>query len=365
MDKILIIEDDELIRENLIELFTNEGYSVFASENGKRGLEKALEIVPDIIVSDIMMPEMDGFQVYKSIRSEPLLSVIPFIFLSALSERLHIRSGMVLGADDYITKPFINTELLEAVKNRIQKSKAAKKSMEELKFNLIRSVPHEFLTPLNAVLGFSQLLLDGCNEEEFLAKEDIHDYAFYIHDAGEKLLRITKNYVLFTELSIKQKTPEYRNRIKNEIYQNISKEIPELLFQFAKSENRENDLELKIENANLFFSKKGLNKILEEILNNAMKFSRMKTKIIINGFIKDNYYYLTIQDFGRGMSLEEIQRIESFVQFEREVSEQSGLGLGLALVKKLVDIDQGEFWLESEKDKGTIAKLKIGLYENN
>ena len=365
MDKILIIEDDELIRENLIELFTNEGYSVFASENGKRGLEKALEIVPDIIVSDIMMPEMDGFQVYKSIRSEPLLSVIPFIFLSALSERLHIRSGMVLGADDYITKPFINTELLEAVKNRIQKSKAAKKSMEELKFNLIRSVPHEFLTPLNAVLGFSQLLLDGCNEEEFLSKEDIHDYAFYIHDAGEKLLRITKNYVLFTELSIKQKTPEYRNRIKNEIYQNISKEIPELLFQFAKSENRENDLELKIENANLFFSKKGLNKILEEILINAMKFSRMKTKIIINGFIKDNYYYLTIQDFGRGMSPEEIHRIESFVQFEREVSEQSGLGLGLALVKKLVDIDQGEFWLESEKDKGTIAKLKIGLYEDN
>lgn len=365
MDKILIIEDDELIRENLIELFTNEGYLVFASENGKKGLEKAFEIVPDIIVSDIMMPEMDGFQVYKSIRSEPLLSVIPFIFLSALSERLHIRSGMVLGADDYITKPFINTELLEAVKNRIQKSKAAKKSMEELKFNLIRSVPHEFLTPLNAVLGFSQLLLDGCNEEEFLSKEDIHDYAFYIHDAGEKLLRITKNYVLFTELSIKQKTSEHRDRIKNEIYQNISKEIPELLFQFAKSENRENDLELKIENANLFFSKKGLNKILEEILNNAMKFSRMKTKIIINGFIKDNYYYLTIQDFGRGMSLEEIQRIESFVQFEREVSEQSGLGLGLALVKKLVDIDQGEFWLESEKDKGTIAKLKIGLYEND
>lgn len=365
MEKILIIEDDELIRENLIELFTNEGYLVFASENGRKGLLKAFESVPDIIVSDIMMPEMDGFQVYKSIRSEPLLSVIPFIFLSALSDRLHIRSGMVLGADDYITKPFINSELLEAVKNRIQKSKAVKKSMEELKFNLIRSVPHEFLTPLNAVMGFSQLLLDGCNEGDFLSKQDIHDYAFYIHDAGKKLLRITKNYVLFTELSIKQKSPEYKNRVNTETYENIKEEISEILFQFAKSENRENDLEIKIENANLLFSRSGLAKILEEILSNAMKFSKVKTKIIINGFIKGEHYYITIQDFGKGMTQEEIHKVESFIQFDRQVSEQSGLGLGLALVKKIIDIDQGEFWLESEKEKGTLANIKIGLQVDN
>ena len=82
METILIIEDDELIRENLIELFTNEGYLTLAAENGKIGLELAIKRIPDMILSDIMMPEMDGFQVYKSIRSEPLLSVIPSPALS-------------------------------------------------------------------------------------------------------------------------------------------------------------------------------------------------------------------------------------------------------------------------------------------
>ncbi len=217
MEKILIIEDDELIRENMIELFTNEGYCVFSAENGKKGLEKAIQKIPDIIVSDIMMPEMDGFQVYKSIRSEPLLAVIPFIFLSALSDRLHIRSGMVLGADDYITKPFINTELLEAVKNRIAKSKVLKKTMEDLKLNLIRSVPHEFLTPLNAVLGFSRLLIDGCNDEEGLSKEDILDFGVFIHGAGRKLLRITQNYVLLTELMLNEQSSDLTHHLQPKI----------------------------------------------------------------------------------------------------------------------------------------------------
>ncbi len=124
-------------------------------------------------------------------------------------------------------------------------------------------------------------------------------------------------------------------------------------------------MEIKIENANLLFSRSGLAKILEEILSNAMKFSKVKTKIIINGFIKGEHYYITIQDFGKGMTQEEIHKVESFIQFDRQVSEQSGLGLGLALVKKIIDIDQGEFWLESEKEKGTLANIKIGLQVDN
>ena len=109
-------------------------------------------------------------------------------------------------------------------------------------------------------------------------------------------------------------------------------------------------MEIKIENANLLFLKKWTSKILEEILSNAMKISKVKTKNY-KWIYKGEHYYITIQDFGKGMTQEEIHKVESFIQFDRQVSEQSGLGLGLALVKKIIDIDQGEFWLESEKRK--------------
>ncbi len=363
METILIIEDDELIRENMIELFTNEGYSVLAAENGKIGLQIAMERIPDMIVSDIMMPEMDGFQVYKSIRTEPLLSIIPFIFLSALSDQLNIRFGMGLGADDYITKPFVNSELIEAVRNRIAKSRTARKSMEELKIHLVRSVPHEFLTPLNSVLGFSQLLIDACVENEDLPRKDILEFSGYIHSAGRKLLRITRNYVLFTELTLKMKNQSIESQSSDEATCNIDSFIPDFLFDLAKNENRDSNLEINFENVDLLISSKYLKKILEELLDNAMKFSLPHLKISINGFHENRFYRVIVEDSGKGMSLDEIQAIEAFVQFDRAMTEQSGLGLGLSIVRKLIDLHQGEFWMESERGIGTKVNVRLPLAE--
>jgi signal transduction histidine kinase len=363
METILIIEDDELIRENMIELFTNEGYSVLAAENGRVGLQIAMERIPDMIVSDIMMPEMDGFQVYKSIRTEPFLSIIPFIFLSALSDKLNIRLGMGLGADDYITKPFVNSELIEAVRNRIAKSRTARKSMEELKLNLIRSVPHEFLTPLNSVLGFSQLLIDACVENDDLPRADILEFSGYIHSAGKKLLRIIRNYVLFTELTLKMQNQSSESQFSDETAFNIDSFIPDFLFDLAKKENRDSNLEINFENVDLLISTKNLKKILEELLDNAMKFSLPHFKISIKGFQENQFYRVIVEDCGKGMSLDEIQAIEAFVQFDRTMTEQSGLGLGLSIVRKLIDLHQGEFWIESGRGIGTKANIRLPLLE--
>ena len=364
METILIIEDDELIRENLIELFTNEGYLTLAAENGKIGLELAIKRIPDMILSDIMMPEMDGFQVYRSIRSEPLLSVIPFIFLSALSDKLNIRSGMELGADDYITKPFLNSELIHAVKNRIEKSRASKKAMEDLKLNLIRSVPHEFLTPLNSILGFSQLLIDGCHEKGGIPIEDVLEFSGYIHSAGNKLLRITHNYVLFTELTTAHNSRKLQSRLEEDVYFDVEKTLPDFIMEIAKRESCEGNLEIQFEKANLSISVKSLNKILEELVDNALKFSGMQSLVTIKGFRENNFYRIIIEDKGKGMSFQEIQRVEAFTQFNRSKMEQSGLGLGLSLVQMLLDLNQGEFWIESEKGKGTRANIRVGLLDS-
>src|SRR6476659_9358788 len=111
---ILIIDDHDEIRENIAEILALGGYKTFTAENGKKGVEAALKQKPDLIVCDIMMPELDGYGVLHLLRKNPATESTPFIFLTAKTERSDFRKGMEMGADDYITKPFDDSELLGA-----------------------------------------------------------------------------------------------------------------------------------------------------------------------------------------------------------------------------------------------------------
>ncbi len=121
MNKILLIEDDVTVRENTAELLELSGYEVITASNGKQGIEKAYKHNPDIIVCDIMMPEMDGYSVLQELSKKPQTVNVPFIFLSAKTEHKDIRKGMDLGADDYLTKPFEEEDLLSALESRLAK----------------------------------------------------------------------------------------------------------------------------------------------------------------------------------------------------------------------------------------------------
>ena len=127
METVLIIEDNDLIRENTAEILGMANYKVLTAENGKAGVELALQQRPDIVICDIMMPGIDGYGVLHVFGKNPELDTVPFIFLSAKTERADIRKGMEEGADDYITKPFQESELLNAVAGRLRKAKAQKK----------------------------------------------------------------------------------------------------------------------------------------------------------------------------------------------------------------------------------------------
>lgn len=122
MKKILVIEDTYEVRDNLAEILELANYEVYTAENGKIGVQKAMEVLPDLIICDVMMPELDGFGVLKILEKKPNLRDTPFIFLTAKAEKTDFRKGMNLGADDYITKPFDDVELLEAIEMRLQKS---------------------------------------------------------------------------------------------------------------------------------------------------------------------------------------------------------------------------------------------------
>lgn len=130
MKTILLIEDDTALRENTAELLELDNYIVLTAPNGKIGIEIAKKELPDLIVCDIMMPEIDGYGVLEAVSLEPSTTHIPFIFLSARAEYKEIRKGMDLGADDYLTKPFDEVELFSAIESRLAKAEIISKMMD-------------------------------------------------------------------------------------------------------------------------------------------------------------------------------------------------------------------------------------------
>ncbi|MFM7176871.1 MAG: response regulator transcription factor, partial [Bacteroidota bacterium] len=130
MKTLLLIEDHPDMRENTTEILELAGYKVIAAENGKAGIDAALKNIPDLIICDVMMPELDGYGVLHVLSKNPKTSGIPFIFLTAKSEKEDFRKGMSLGADDYITKPFSDSDLMDAIEIRLRKSEALKKDYD-------------------------------------------------------------------------------------------------------------------------------------------------------------------------------------------------------------------------------------------
>ncbi len=152
MKKILLIEDDKIVRENTAEILELAHYKVATAENGKKGIQQLKEFSPDLILCDIMMPELDGYGVLHILSKEPATAAIPFIFLTAKTEKSEMRKGMNLGADDYLTKPFEETELLNAIETRLKKNEALKKEFAQ---NL--EALHEFLDEARGLKELEQL----------------------------------------------------------------------------------------------------------------------------------------------------------------------------------------------------------------
>lgn len=183
--KILVIEDQPDVRENIAELLELSNYEAITAANGKEGIKKALEVQPDLILCDIMMPEMDGYEVLYLVGKNPAIARTPFIFLTAKAERSDFRKGMNMGADDYITKPFEEMELLGAIERRLTKSG-----------NLASQSTHEAF--VQQARKFDELKeLTASSKTRLFAKKDIiyrqgdfASYAYFIKRGKVKTYRI-------------------------------------------------------------------------------------------------------------------------------------------------------------------------------
>jgi serine/threonine protein kinase/CheY-like chemotaxis protein len=157
MTSVLIIEDEDPIRLNVVEILAYEGFTPLEAENGLVGVQLALQHLPDLIICDVMMPELDGYDVLRKLQAQPSTAMIPFIFLTALADRQYVRYGMALGADDYLTKPFTSDELLDTIQTRLAKHAAAINNYKTLVNTVLEPVLHptEASPALSSLIGSS------------------------------------------------------------------------------------------------------------------------------------------------------------------------------------------------------------------
>lgn len=362
MTKILAIEDESHVREIIWEILSAEDFHVIEAENGLQGLELATQELPDLIICDVMMPGMDGLTVLKNLRENPATETIPFIFVTAKVTKYDMRSGMNLGADDYITKPFTRDELIEAVTTRLKKSATVQRQSEEklneLRDNLTRTLPHELLTPLNGILGLSDYLLEDLEDiEPAEIRETLQD----IKTSGHRLYQLVQNFLLYAQLELIAKDPERLKRFLQGETLSTHLTVNSVTQEKAEEFNRLADLTLNLVDTSLLIDDRWFSKIVSETIDNAFKFSQPGTPVTVVSSVQESKFMLSIADRGRGMTAEQIANVGGYVQFERKLYEQQGSGLGLAITKRLTELCQGKLTIDSIPGEQTTVILSLPL----
>lgn len=357
MEKILVIEDEVLILESVIEILEIEGYDCIKAVNGEEGIQKAKDETPDLIICDIQLPKLNGHQVLQSLRSYPRTSTVPFIFLSALVEKSDMRKGMTLGADDYLTKPFEPHELLSSVKTRLEKYQAITGRMEILRDSIARALPHELQTPLVTIMGYAEMLSEKFKESD---DDEALEFSLAIKQAGVRLNRLIKNFIFYEKLEQMSNDEQSQALLKgvSEISPDLVKDISK---KVAKRFDRTDDLIIRVEKAVISIPLTYFSILIEEVLDNALKFSISNTKITVSGNNIDNYYQIIIEDKGKGMTDEQLSNIRAYLQFERDKYEQQGVGLGLVISMKIAEVYGGNLRISSEYGKFTQVIVSLPL----
>ncbi len=366
MTKILIIEDATDLRNDVIEMLALEGYEALGAENGRVGLVVAKQEHPDLIICDIMMPELDGYGVLEALREDPRTATIPFIFLTAKTDRFDMRHGMVLGADDYLTKPFLVNELLDSIRAQLDKrlifKQRAEEKLAQLRENIMSALPHELRTPLNTIIGFSEMLMSECQR---LKPDQIADWSQHIHGAALRLYRLVENHIFYARVESIARAPEELARFRRANTENAAATVAIYANRRANQLGRADDIIIETAASGIVpLSDSDLGKIVEELVDNAFKFCDDEhSKVTVRATSDAEHFTLVVQDDGRGMQPEQVNAIGAFMQFDRFLYEQQGSGLGLAIIQRLVSLVGGQLTFDTELGRGTTVYVRLPLIQ--
>ncbi|RAJ90869.1 histidine kinase/DNA gyrase B/HSP90-like ATPase [Larkinella arboricola] len=356
--KILYIEDETKIRDNVSDILGLYGYEVATAGNGRDGIIQAILDPPDLIICDIRMPEMDGYQVLEVIRSNRSLATIPFIFLTARTEELDVRRGMVSGADDYLKKPFTMDSLLQAIEGRLEREAQRKTDLKnrlEAISQMIASVTsNEYNTALNGILGLVSLLINHYHEYD---QEDNLFMLTMIKVNGLRLKRSLDNRRLMDELRNLEPAHSAYSFYTLGTTQLDTRVIEQSIRSVNERYDQEITVRLAVETTRLALPEWSLNIILAELIDNAHKFSEGFHPIEIIGHPQGTNYQLTVLNQGLPFTPEDRTHILSFLQVDRQQYDQQGDGLGLAIVNKLLELNQGTLAIETRPDATTAVTV--------
>ena len=373
----ILVVDDEPENFDVIEgLFLNRDYELSYAPSGQDALESLGTFFhPDIILLDVMMPGIDGIEVCRQIKAMPEWQAVPIIMITALTSKEDLARCLAAGADDFISKPVNSLELRARVHSmvriklqydkiqnwsKLQQStiQLLESSLSELRGNLASSLSHELNTPLNGILS-SFLFLESDLDE--MNTEEIQEIINIGITSAKRLEKVTQKFLTYLYLELK--TDKSLNAQTSDIdiqgAETKTSLISELATAKAETFERLNDLSLEIQDATIRFTSQDLQWLIDELLDNAFKFSEPQTPVKIFGQVVDEVFQLNISDCGRGMTQDQIDKIGAFMQFERKNYEQQGVGLGLKIAQKIVDLYGGKLLIFSTYQQETTVQIEL------
>lgn len=344
---ILIVDDNidtvELLRKRL----RAEGYNALEAYDGEEALKKVYEKIPDLIVLDVMMPKMNGYEVCKRLKTDEKTKFIPVIMLTAKSDVESKVKGFDIGADDYVPKPFDYRELLARVRSLLLRKEASERAIEEERTEavrkLINSLTHEIRNPIVSIAGFAKKLYDSLPPGH-----PNKPYLMTILQESERLERILKEILNLKMIAIGFMENVETLKVIEEVLQELEKEI------------EDSDVEVETyfkQLPNLYIDKEHLKIVLRNIIKNAIEAMEKAEKKVLKISVEQtgNNIEIKISDTGKGIPKELIKKIfEPFF-----TSKLYGPGLGLTVALTIVQYYKGFISVESEVGKGTTIIVRF------
>lgn len=364
LHSILVVEDDVAMANGICDVLELAGYDLRVAHNGREALAAIGERVPDVIVSDIMMPEMDGYELFNEIRSNPDWLSIPFIFLTAKGQKSDIRLGKAMGAEDYLVKPFDWEDLLVAVKARLARAQALKQvsqmELSALKNRILNTLSHEFRTPLTYITGYTDLL-----QEQDLAPEQLRRFLTRLQSGSARLSRLVEDFLFLVSLQVGEAHAAYM--LQRDLFTDWQALVERVLAIHAnKAASNRVTLSGSVapDLPPLVVHSGYIQDAVSRLVDNAIKFTRNGPgEVQVSISEKDGGVLIQVSDQGIGISEANLPTIfQMFHQIDRETYEQQGSGVGLAISKGVVDLHGGEISVVSQPSKGSTFSIWLPPY---
>jgi len=359
--RALLVDDDVHFLGFLRHLLQKHGTECLEAPGGAEGLKILAEQPVDFILSDINMPGMDGYGFLSAVRKQPQFAALPFILLTGRPAYSGLRSGLSQGADSYLPKPFDEETLVDTISNCLlrqqrQEDKATA-HFNEQRVNVLKMLPHELRTPLNGILGVADLLEMGA-----ASQEDLREYTVILRESGERMLRLTTNFLLCAELQMHAENPGRTTCLFGGEPRCDAREMEKILKTSALDHGRAADIHCQIASARVSMPPGAHAKILDEILDNAFKFSRPGEPVTVIGEVAGEFYCWQVEDRGRsGTTASMLESLGLFIQFERKSNEQQGAGMGLHLAERLSTNYGGKLMFFSTPGGGITVEIHLPL----